>query len=85
MTREELADAVKARGLTVTEVGGENGDGLRVSRHPSIPYLDETITVKDGRPYWSWGTAVDGDTPDEVAGRIDHVLSIPASSVRNSG
>lgn len=81
MTRDELAEAVKARGLTAVEVGG---DRLKVSRHRHLPYLDETIAIKDGKPYWSWDALIDGGTPDEVAERIDHVVSIPASSIRNS-
>lgn len=84
MTRDELAEAVKARGLTAVEVDGENGDRLKVSRHRNLPYLDETITLKNGRPYWSWDTPIDGNTPDEVAERIDHIVSIPSSSIRNS-
>lgn len=84
MTREELAEALRARGLTCTELRGEDGDRLRVSRHRDVPYLDEIVTVKDGTPYWSWDMPIDGDTPEGVAGRIDHIVSIPASSVRNS-
>lgn len=81
MTRDELADAVRAHGLTCTEV---RGNRLRVSRHRDVPYLDETVSVRDGRSYWSWDAPIDGDTAEEVAERIDHIVSIPASSVRNS-
>lgn len=84
MTREELAAAAKARGLAAVEVDGRNGGGLKVSRHRHLPYMDETVAFNEGRPYWSWGAPIDGDTPDEVAERVDHVVSIPASSVRNS-
>lgn len=81
MTRDELAEAGKARGLAAIDV---DGDRLRVSRHRHLPHLDETVSIRDGKPYWSWDALIDGGTRDEVAERIDHVVSIPASSIRNS-
>lgn len=84
MDVRELRDALEQRGLTVIEVRGGQGERLKVVRHRGVPYLDETVTVKDGIPYWSWDTPIEGDTPGNVAERIDNVVSIPAGQFGDS-
>lgn len=84
MTREELTEALEALGLTVIEVHGGPDAKLKVVRHQGVPYLDETVTLKNGIPHWSWDKPIEGATPGDVAERIDHVVSVPAGSVGDS-
>lgn len=84
MTREELTEALEARGLTVIDVHDGQYAKLKVVRHRGVPYLDETVTLKNGTPHWSWGKPIEGDTPGNVAERIDHVVSVPAGSAGDS-
>ena len=80
MTREELAGALEERGLTVIS---QHDGRLRVVM-PGAGLLAEEIGFTDGRPCWSWGSRIDGDTPDEIAARIRTVVSVPPGVVRNS-
>lgn len=78
--REELVGALEARGLTVIN---RNDGGMRVVR-PGVGLLAEVLTFTAGRPYWSWGAPVDGDTAAEAADRINTVVSVPPGVTRNS-
>lgn len=74
---EELADALRARGLTVSVAGAELTVSPRVGRLDLRAYLDEKVTVKDGRAYWSWGAPVMGDSADEMAETVYSIMSLP--------